>query len=108
MQSFSTLDAVDLGSQFDTETVSTAAIRSGRVQPCGVVHYSVTKPSIDPRSQRHSRTLISEAAVPTKQATLFIQGGENIKHKISLYNYGRRNSNVKLASLDQTGKVQRE
>ena len=112
MQSFGTLDAVDLGSQQDTLSVSTATATSSRVSPEGVVHYSITEQTVDPRTQRHSRRLISEAAVsastPTREATLSLPGSDNRTYLVSLYNPGRRNSTVTLSMLDQTGMIQRE
>jgi DNA-binding beta-propeller fold protein YncE len=112
IQKFGTLDAVDLGSVQDPMTVSTVRLQGNGTKPGSLSLYSITSPFVDERTQRHSRMLISEAALASegllREATLFIQGKSGRQHKVYLYNPGRRTSTVKLSLLDQDGAVQRD
>ena len=113
LQSFGTLDASDLGGQSDPQTVSVARVEAGIGQPpLGVAIYSQSRQTVDARSERHSRRLISEAAVaptvPATTASLFIEGGERTSHELYLLNSQSTDASVSLVLRDGSGTVERQ
>ena len=113
LQSFGTLDAADLGGQSDPQTVSVARIEAGTGQPpLGVAIYSRTRQTVDARSERHSRALISEAAiapsVPTTTANVFVEGDERTGHELYLYNDQPADAAVSLILRDGSGAAVRQ
>jgi len=113
LQSFGTLDAADLGGRSDPETLTVARLnaRSGAV-PAAVAVYSLSRQTVDQRSERHSRRLIGEAAVapsaPTRQASVFVHGSRERTHELYFYNPGRRTAELTLELRDDQGVVQRQ
>ena len=107
IQSFATLDAADLDGRNDARTLSSAHINAEGGQLSGTTIYSVTAPMVDPRSQRHSRILISEAAVGASEAVreslVYLEPGRDRRHDLHLYNPGSRNANVTLVLRDNNG-----
>ena len=113
LQSFGTLDAADLGGRSDPHTLSVArvAARTGE-PPVGVAVYSLTRQTVDERSQRHSRRLIGEAAVmpavPTRSAHLFVEGNGRTTHQMHFFNPQPRDGAVTLVLRGTDGGVERQ
>lgn len=108
LQAFSTLDAADLGGQSDPRTTGVARIdaESGAV-PMGVVIYSHSQQTVDPRSERHTRHVTSEAAVspsePTRRATIAVDGAEDRAHALYIYNAENRDAELTFVLRDGNG-----
>ncbi|WP_428098300.1 hypothetical protein [Candidatus Rariloculus sp.] len=110
MQSFSTLDASDLGGQSEPRTVAALRVDSGSgIAPSAMLMYSSSRQTVDEASQRHSRRLINEAAIapsaPVSRATIFVDGGPDRGHTLHFYNPESSDSNVALVVRDRQGLV---
>lgn len=110
MQSFSTLDAADLGGQSDPRTVTALNIGAddGRA-PAAMLVYTSSRQTLDEASQRHSRRLIGEAAVapaaPLSRATVFADGDAARRHTLHVYNPENSDSSLALVLRDARGLV---
>jgi len=75
--------------------------------PSAVAVYSRSHQTVDPRSQRHSRQLTSEAAVapsdPTRQATVVVDGGGERTHELYIYNSENRRAELTFVLRDEQG-----
>ncbi len=112
LQSFGTLDAADHGGQSDPPSVTMAKVEAATGQPpLGVAIYSRTRPTVDARSERHSRLLINEAAVAPSPATtvasVFVEGGDRTGHEIHLFNSQTTTAEVSLVLRDGSGAMVR-
>lgn len=110
MQSFSTLDAADLGGQSDPRTVGALRIETdGSRTPAATLVYTSSRQTVDEASQRHSRRLIGEAAVapspPLDHATVFVDGAPDRRHMLHVYNPENSISNLALVLRDSLGLV---
>ena len=110
VESYGTLDAIDLGFRWDPRTISTIRFASSKGRAGVQVLYSNSKTFVDDRSERHSRILISEAAVPSlpssKVATVFIETDKLRRHKIYLYNNNKRKQgDVEFVLRDEQGNI---
>ena len=108
LQSFATLDAADLGGSSDPITTGAAYLEVGAgAAPLATIVYSATRQTLDQTSQRHSRLLISEAAVgpsaPTRQATVHIDARAGSRHDVHIVNPADRDSELLLTLRDRRG-----
>ena len=107
VQSFGTLDAADLGGRKDERTLSSAVLDGEGSRPGGITLYSVTHPMVDARSQRHSRVLVSEAAIGAqdlvRSAAVYVEPDDRRRHDIHIYNPGSRSTAVDLVLRDGNG-----
>ncbi len=112
-QSFSTLDASDLGGQSDPRTVAALSIDTeGSVASAATILYTSSRQTVDAASQRHSRRLIGEAAVapspPLSHATVFVDGAPERRHMLHVYNPDDSASELALVLRDSRGLVTAE
>ena len=110
LQSFSTLDASDLGGQSDPRTVAALRIEAdGNRVPAATLVYTSSRQVVDEASQRHSRRLIGEAAVapslPLSHATVFVDGAPERRHMLHVYNPDDSESELALVLRDSQGLV---
>ena len=110
LQSFATLDAADFGARSDEKSVSVAHLTTtSTALPGGVVIYSASEQTVDQSTERHSRRLISEAAVTpsplSRRATIFVDGDPQRKHTLYIYNPGSRDSELVLSLRGAQGRV---
>ncbi len=107
LQRFHTPDAVDLGIKAEPRTSRTASLLASDGAPTGVALYSVTDMFVDERTQRHTRMLVSEAALaasaPVTDATIFVDGAEGRDHVVRLYNPGDAVSRTSFVLHDESG-----
>ena len=109
-QSFSTLDASDLGGQSDPRTDAVLSIGAdGNPAPAATIIYTSSRQTVDQASQRHSRRLIGEAAVapspPLSHATVFVDGSPDRRHLLHVYNPGDSDSELALVLRDSRGLI---
>ena len=107
LQQFHTLDAIDIGAHADAASVRTAVVRGEGAPPATTTLYTVTEMFADERTQRHSRMLVSEAAVaasaPLTRASLFVNGEDSRQHHLYLFNPGDASSQVRFHLFDRQG-----
>ena len=109
-QSFSTLDASDLGGQSDPRTITALQLEAdGSPAPTATILYTSSRQTVDAASQRHSRRLIGEAAVapssPLAHATVFVDGAPERRHMLHVYNPDDAASELALVLRDSQGLV---
>lgn len=107
LQYFHTPDALDLGARADAVSVRAARIAAAGSTPAATAVYSVTEMFADERTERHSRMLVSEAAVaasaPVTAASLFVEAAEARQHHLYLRNGGETDSRVTFRLFDRQG-----
>jgi DNA-binding beta-propeller fold protein YncE len=103
----STLDAVDLDYRSQPATTAVASLQGGL--RAGVVHYLTTEMEVDEATQRHSRVLTGEVAVPlapaATTASFFVDDRADRTHTILLSNAGGQPVDATLEYHDTAGVV---
>ena len=102
LEYFHTPDAIDIGAHDEALTV-----RSASVPMEGTAVVSVSEMFIDERTKRHSRMLISEAAIPAGEAstssTFYVDGAAEREHRLYILSTGSTDVSVRLTLYDERG-----
>jgi len=82
-------------------------VRSASIPMEGTAVVSVSEMFIDERTKRHSRMLISEAAMAAGEAltsaTYYVDGAAEREHRLYILNTGASEASVRLTLYDERG-----